>query len=160
MKGYKLTSFFTPLKRMLRVLFLKVLIMRKTKNITIVDNGNELKFKLIALSAMQQQRWIAKAFTTLAESGLLEMDVNSLDLNQIVTAIKAKGLGFIGRLDSDKINDLLIELVSKTAKRMNGAGFTELNERELENTFESIKALIELEKECFNISFDFFQIAE
>ena len=134
--------------------------MRKTKNITIVDNGNELKFKLIALSAMQQQRWIAKAFTTLAESGLLEVDVNSLDLNQIVNAIKAKGLGFIGRLDSDKINDLLIELVSKPAKRMNGAGFTELNERELENTFESIKALIELEKECFNISFDFFQIAE
>ena len=134
--------------------------MRKTKNITIVDNGNELKFKLIALSAMQQQRWIAKAFTTLAESGLLEMDVNSLDLNQIVNAIKAKGLGFIGRLDSDKINDLLIELVAKTAKRMNGAGFTELNERELENTFENIKALIELEKECFNISFDFFQIAE
>ena len=79
---------------------------------------------------------------------------------QIVNAIKSKGLGFIGRLDSDKINDLLIELVSKTAKRMNGAGFTELNERELENTFESIKALIELEKECFNISFDFFQIAE
>ena len=134
--------------------------MRKTKNITIVDNGNELKFKLIALSAMQQQRWIAKAFTTLAESGLLEIDVNSLNLNQIVNAIKAKGLGFIGRLDSDKINDLLIELVSKTAKRMNGVGFTELNERELENTFESIKALIELEKECFNISFDFFQIAE
>ena len=134
--------------------------MRKTKNITIVDNGNELKFKLIALSAMQQQRWIAKAFTTLAESGLLEVDVNSLNLKQIIDAIKAKGLGFIGRLDSDKINDLLIELVSKTAKRMNGTGFTELNERELENTFESIKALIELEKECFNISFDFFQIAE
>jgi hypothetical protein len=43
---------------------------------------------------------------------------------------------------------------------MNGAGFTELNERELDGTFESIKALIELEKECFNISFDFFQIAE
>ena len=134
--------------------------MRKTKNITIVDNGNELKFKLIALSAMQQQRWIAKAFTSLAESGLLEVDVNSLNLKQIIDAIKAKGLGFIGRLDSDKINDLLIELVSKTAKRMNGTGFTELNERELENTFESIKALIELEKECFNISFDFFQIAE
>ena len=134
--------------------------MRKTKNITIVDNGNELKFKLIALSAMQQQRWIAKAFTTLAESGLLEIDVNSLNLKQIIDAIKARGLGFIGRLDSDKINDLLIELVSKTAKRMNGSGFTELNERELENTFENIKALIELEKECFNISFDFFQIAE
>ena len=145
---------------MLRVLFPKVQIMRKTKNITIVDNGNELKFKLIALSAMQQQRWIAKAFTTLAESGLLEIDVNSLNLKQIIDAIKAKGLGFIGRLDSDKINDLLIELVSKTAKRMNGASVTELNEKELENTFENIQALIELEKECFNISFDFFQIAE
>ena len=43
---------------------------------------------------------------------------------------------------------------------MSGAGITQLNEQELENTFESIKALVELEKECFNISFDFFQLAE
>ena len=86
--------------------------MRKNKNITIIDNGNEIKFKITALSAMQQQRWLAKAFTTLAECGLLEMDVSSLDISQIVNAIKAKGLGFLGRLDSDKVNDLLIELVS------------------------------------------------
>ena len=134
--------------------------MRKTKNLTIIDNGNEIKFKLIALSAMQQQRWLAKAFTTLAESGLLEMDVSSLDLSQIINAIKAKGLGFLGRLDSDKINDLLVELVSKTAQKMTGAGITQLTESELENTFENIRSLVELEKECFNISFDFFQVAE
>lgn len=134
--------------------------MRKTKNLTIIDNGNEIKFKLIALSAMQQQRWLAKAFTTLAESGLLEMDVSSLDLSQIINAIKAKGLGFLGRLDSDKINDLLVELVSKTAQKMTGAGITQLTESELENTFENIRSLVELEKECFNISFDFFQHAE
>lgn len=134
--------------------------MRKTKNLTIKDNGNEIKFKLIALSAMQQQRWLAKAFTTLAESGLLEMDVSSLDLSQIINAIKAKGLGFLGRLDSDKINDLLVELVSKTAQKMSGAGVTELTESELEKTFENIRSLVELEKECFNISFDFFQLGE
>ena len=134
--------------------------MRKTKTITIKDNGNEIKFQLIALSAMAQQRWLAKAFTTLAESGLLEMDVASLDMAQIINAIKAKGLGFLGRLDSDKINDLLIELVSKTAKKVAGGVMIELNEKELENTFESIKALVELEKECFNISFDFFQSVE
>ena len=85
--------------------------MRKNKNITIIDNGNEIKFKITALSAMQQQRWLAKAFTTLAECGLLEMDVSSLDISQIVNAIKAKGLGCLGRLDSDKVNDLLIELL-------------------------------------------------
>lgn len=134
--------------------------MRKTKNLTIIDNGNEIKFKLIALSAMQQQRWLAKAFTTLAESGLLEMDVSSLDLSQIINAIKAKGLGFLGRLDSDKINDLLVDLVFKTAQKMTGAGITQLTESELENTFENIRSLVELEKECFNISFDFFQHAE
>ena len=147
---------------MLRVLFSIIgqTKMRKNKNITIIDNGNEIKFKITALSAMQQQRWLAKAFTTLAECGLLEMDVSSLDISQIVNAIKAKGLGFLGRLDSDKVNDLLIELVSKTAVKMSGAGITQLNEQELENTFESIKALVELEKECFNISFDFFQLAE
>ena len=134
--------------------------MRKTKNITIVDNGNEIKFKLTALSAMQQQRWLAKAFTTLAESGLLEMDVSSLDISQIINAIKAKGLGFLGRLDSDKINDLLVELVSKTAVKMVGAGIIQITETELENTFENIRSLVELEKECFNISFDFFQNVE
>lgn len=134
--------------------------MRKTKNLTIKDNGNEIKFKLIALSAMQQQRWLAKAFTTLAESGLLEMDVSSLDLSQIINAIKAKGLGFLGRLDSDKINDLLVDLVSKTAQKMSGAGVTLLTESELEKTFENIRSLVELEKECFNISFDFFQLGE
>lgn len=134
--------------------------MRKTKNLTIKDNGNEIKFKLIALSAMQQQRWLAKAFTTLAESGLLEMDVSNLDLSQIINAIKAKGLGFLGRLDSDKINDLLVDLVSKTAQKMTGVGFTQLTEKELENTFENIRSLVELEKECFNISFDFFQLGE
>lgn len=134
--------------------------MRNTKTITINDNGNELKFKLTALSAMQQQRWIAKAFTTLAESGLLEMDVSSLDISQIVNAIKAKGLGFIGRLDSDKVNDLLVELVSKTAVKLAGVGIIQLTENELENTFENIRSLVELEKECFNISFDFFQSAE
>lgn len=134
--------------------------MRKTKILTIKDNGNDIKFKLIALSAMQQQRWLAKAFTTLAESGLLEMDVSSLDLSQIINAIKAKGLGFLGRLDSDKINDLLVDLVSKTAQKMSGAGVTQLTEKELENTFENIRSLIELEKECFNISFDFFQLGE
>ena len=134
--------------------------MRKTKNLTIIDNGNEIKFKLIALSAMQQQRWLAKAFTTLAESGLLEMDVSSLDLSQIINAIKAKGLGFLGRLDSDKINDLLVDLVSKTAQKMSGAAVTQLTESELEITFENIRSLVELEKECFNISFDFFQLGE
>lgn len=134
--------------------------MRKTKTVTIKDNGNDIKFQLIALSAMAQQRWLAKAFTTLAESGLLEMDVASLDMAQIINAIKAKGLGFLGRLDSDKINDLLIELVSKTAKKVAGGVMIELNEKELENTFENIRALVELEKECFNISFDFFQLAE
>ena len=105
---------------------------------------------------MQQQRWLAKAFTTLAECGLLEMDVSSLDISQIVNAIK--GIRLFGAFRF-KVNDLLIELVSKTAVKMSGAGITQLNEQELENTFESIK-LVELEKECFNISFDFFQLAE
>ena len=134
--------------------------MRKTKTITIVDNGNEIKFKLTALSAMQQQRWLAKAFTTLAESGLLEMDVASLDINQIINAIKARGLGFLGRLDSDKINDLLVELITKTAVKLVGVGVIQLTESELENTFENIRSLVELEKECFNVSFDFFQTVE
>lgn len=134
--------------------------MRKTTTITINDNGNELKFKLTALSALQQQRWIVKAFTTLAESGLLDIDVNSLDLNQIFTVIKERGLGFIGKLDSEKVNNLMIDLVCKTAKRLIGTGVRDLTENELDVCFENIRSLITLEKECFTISFDFFQSAE
>lgn len=134
--------------------------MRKTKNITIKDNGNEYKFKLTALSAMAQQRWLFKAFTTLAESGLLEVDIEDFDIAKIISAIKAKGLGFLGKLDSDKINDLLIDLISKTAVKLTGSAVIALDEKELEATFEDIRSLISLQKECFTISFDFFQNAE
>jgi hypothetical protein len=132
--------------------------MRNTQNITINDDGVEIKFKLTALSAVALQKWIIKTGVALAESGLLEVDVgNNFSVDAILSSISKKGLGFLGKLDPDKANNLIIDLVTQSAVKLTGAGVIQLSEKELENTFTSIQALFELEKQCLGINFDFFQ---
>lgn len=134
--------------------------MRTTKNITIKDDDVEIKFKLTALSALGLQKWIVKAGVALAESGLLNVEVgNNFSIDAIFSAIQQNGFNFLGKLDPDKANKLLIELVHDTATKLTGAGVVELTENELENTFSKITSLFELEKQCFAVNFDFFQNA-
>ena len=131
--------------------------MRTIKNISIHDDGVKIDFKLTALSAMKLQKWIIKAGIALAESGLLETDLgNNFSIDAVFNAIAKKGFGFLGKLDPEKTNALLIELIHDTALKMTGAGVIELTESELENTFTKIQSLFELEKQCFAINFDFF----
>lgn len=129
--------------------------MRETKDITIIDNNNDLKFRLTALSALSLQKWIIKAGVILSSSGLLEVNVSNLDVNSILSAISKKGLSFLGNLNDEKVNDLIINLVCDCTQLLNGKMITQLNEKELDNTFTDIKALIELEKEVFKINFSF-----
>ena len=132
--------------------------MRTTKNISIFDDDVKIDFKLTALSAMKLQKWIIKAGIALAESGLLETDVgNNFSIDAVFSAISKKGLGFLGKLDPEKTNALLVELIRETAVKMTGAGIIPLTENELENTFTKIQSLFELEKQCFAINFDFFR---
>ena len=130
--------------------------MRISKDITITEDGNEFKFRLKQVSAYDLQRWGFKVGCALAESGLFTMQGKLLinfSMEKLFAAIAEKGTAFLEKLDPEKANDLILELVFKTTQRMNGNSLTELTEGELQNTFFDIRSLIELEKEVISINF-------
>ena len=138
--------------------------MRKTKDVTIIDGGTELKFRLTQLSALGLQRWCIDAGVALAESGLLDMDVGEVmaggaSIDNVFKAIMKNGLGFLGRLDSEKVNDLIVRIVCDCATRISGQASIRVTPAELDATFSDMKALFELEKEVLAINFSFFNIA-
>ena len=53
--------------------------MRTTKNITITDNGNNYNYVLTKMSALSLQKWTARAFAVLIETGILEQEAVSND---------------------------------------------------------------------------------
>lgn len=135
--------------------------MRNTKTITILDDTDEIKFKLTAMSAMAQQRWLSKAATILIKSGLLKANVGaSPNVASIVKTLLGSDFAFLGNIDTDDANALMVDLICKTSTKLSGArGVVEMTESELENTFTKLSSLVELEKQCLTINFDFFQNA-
>lgn len=136
--------------------------MRNSNIITIHDGDNEIKFKLAQMSALNLQSWMIKAGVALAESGLLDLDAEELQgsgigLDSVINAIAGKGFSFLGKLDPDKAETLLMSIVCKTAVKVSGNALTNLTPAELDATFATIQGLISLEKEVFKINFDFFQ---
>ena len=130
--------------------------MRITKDITILEDGNEFKFRLKQVSAYDLQRWFFKVGCALAESGLFTLPgklLISLNIEKILAAIGEKGTGFLQNLDPEKSEALISELVFKTAERVNGNALTPVTAEELQNTFYDIRSLIQLEKEVFAINF-------
>ncbi len=133
--------------------------MRETKDIVIVDNGNEYKFRLTAMSAVKQEKWGIKAGVLLASAGLLDFDLNdgSLSLDGVFSSILKNGLSFVGKIDPDKASALVFELIYECAVRLNGNATLKVTEAELENTFEDLRSLITLQKEVFAINFRMYQ---
>lgn len=132
--------------------------MRNTKTITILDDTDEIKFKLTAMAAMAQQRWLSKAGALLVKSGMLKANIGvNPDVGSIVKALLDSDLAFLGNIDTDGVNRLMVDLICQTACKLSGArGVVEMTENELENTFTKLSSLIELEKQCLTINFDFF----
>lgn len=136
--------------------------MRKTNVITVTDGDNEIKFKLTQMAAVPLQYWMIKAGVALAESGLLDVEQDELmgsgvGLDSVISAISSKGFSFLGKLDPDKAQDLLMDIVCNTAIKLSGSANVKLTRAELEASFSTIQGLISLEKEVFKINFDFFQ---
>lgn len=135
--------------------------MRNSKFVTIQDGENEVKFKLTQLSALSLQSWIIRAGIALAESGLLDLEQDEIagggvGLDQVINAITSKGFSFLGHLDPDKAENLLMDIVCKTAVKVSGSASVNLTRGELDATFSTIQGLISLEKEVFAVNFDFF----
>lgn len=131
--------------------------MRKTTTITITEDDNDFKFILTQVSALQLQRWTAKAAVVLAASGLLDAPKDSgFDLAQIGRAIMQKGFAFIGGIDAEKATGLIEELVCMCAVRASGAANIQLTAQELSNIFYDVRSLLKLETEVLKLNFGFF----
>lgn len=135
--------------------------MRLEKQITINDDGVEYKYNLKQMSALGLHRWGERVICVLGSSGILEMDDKSLpdSLKALGNNVFQNGFGFLRNVDCDKVDVLLMELISKTCRRVVGNTDIEVNERDIETTLTDIKSLFELEKECFLINFPQFATA-
>ena len=135
--------------------------MRTTKDIVINDNGNEYKYRLTKLSALGLARWGERVICALAAAGILDQQAGDLTegMALIGNLLKEKGFSFLGGVDCDKTDKLMLELVEKTATRMAGAATIRVTEQDLESTFEDISSLFELIKECLVVNFPAFAAA-
>ena len=134
--------------------------MRTTKNITITDNGNNYNYVLTKMSALSLQKWTARAFAVLIETGILEQEAVSNDfltnLKTVFSKFNGDTLSCLGRVNCDKLDALLLDLIGKTAERVVGASKIKVTETDLESTLENLSSLLELEKECLFINFPMF----
>ena len=137
--------------------------MRTTKNVTITDNGNNYNYVLTKMSALSLQKWTARAFAVLIETGILEQEAVSNDfltnLKTVFSKFNGDTLSCLGRVNCDKLDALLLDLIGKTAERVVGASKIKVTETDLESTLENLSSLLELEKECLFINFPMFATA-
>lgn len=134
--------------------------MRTSKNITITDNGNNYNYVLTKMSALNLQKWTARAFAVLIETGILEQEAVSNDfltnLKAVFSKFSGDTLSHLGRVNCDKLDALVLDLIGKTAERVVGVSKIKVTETDLDSTLENLSSLLELEKECLFINFPMF----
>ncbi len=90
--------------------------MRKTKNITLLEDGQELKFLIKQMSAMQLLRWSMQLAGLLGKSGLDVSGIKPNDPRIIAEALnnhsQADVLQALGRLDLDDVQPLIDALLA------------------------------------------------
>nr|DAL47142.1 MAG TPA_asm: tail assembly chaperone protein [Caudoviricetes sp.] len=136
--------------------------MRQIKNITIVDDEAQYKFRLTQIPAIKAEKWLIRVGIALAKAGLLNIDIEKLGvsgsdtMSTITNLIAQKGFSFFGQLDPDTVDHLLFDLVKETAVRMNDEAIINITEKELE-IFDDIRALWQLQKEVFAVNFSSYK---
>lgn len=137
--------------------------MRTTKKITITDNCNNYDYFLTKMSALSLQKWSERAFSVLIETGILEQEAVSNDfltnLKTVFENFNGSTLNCLSKVNCDRLDSLILDLVGKTAERVVGANKIKVTETDLEATLEDMKSLLELEKECLFINFPMFAAA-
>ena len=137
--------------------------MRTTKKITITDNGHNYDYLLTKMSALSLQKWSERAFSVLIETGILEQEAVSNDfltnLKTVFENFNGSTLNCLGKVNCDRLDSLILDLVGKTAERVVGASKIKVTETDLDSTLENLSSLLELEKECLFINFPMFASA-
>ena len=132
--------------------------MRTTKEITITDNGNEYKYRLTKLSALSLIRWGERVLCVLAKAGILDRQAETVTdgMAFLANLVTTKGLTFLGDIDCDRVDELILDLIEQTATRTVGNATIKVNKQDIDNTLEDITSFFNLAKECFLINFHQF----
>ena len=127
--------------------------MLKTKNITIDDNGNKLTFVVRQMPAMKAWHWCNKVILLLCEAGA-DIPLEN-GFTGAVEFIREHGLGVLGKLDYDKAQPLMEELLAQCYRQLDRME-TQVTPDSCEAYLEDVRTLYVLEKEAFMLSLPFF----
>ena len=134
--------------------------MRKEKRIVLNDRGRELKFKIKEMSALQLERWIVKAGLLLAGSGILDATMASGDAGDVIAkagkVISNEGLSALTKLDFDKAEPLLDDLLGCCSHIAEGGVETRLTSGIVDGIVEDVRTLFQLRKEALALNLGFF----
>lgn len=137
--------------------------MRKEKIVYIVDDGNELVFKVKQMSAIKQERWINRVLILAAGANVLSGVLSGLKLNKLQNGLKNltidKMVSILGGIDYDKVEPLyneLLECCYHVPDKGNLNFTTQLNADNADSIIGDVKTLYKLRMEALKINFGFF----
>ena len=132
------------------------------KTLTLVDNGNELTFRLRRMSATATERWILRAGLALFKTGLVDemsAPVQGMDAQGILStglsAVKKQGFSLLGRLDPDTVLELSYELL-KPCYQVVRNELKPLSKDTINAVVSDFRTILTLKKEAFLLNFGFF----
>jgi hypothetical protein len=126
--------------------------MRKTKTIKIQDRAQELTFEVTEMSAVQLERWIARAFLLLASSGVEVPDGTNIE--KAATILSSKGLNILSSIDYEKAEPLLNELLGCCSRVVEGVR-EKCTPHACELYIFEVATLLKLKKEALELNLGF-----
>ena len=129
--------------------------MLKEKIITLVDNGNTLKFKVRQLPATEQEKLIIKILLLVANKEIGELDVDKLRDNPQMAVNSKVLMSALEKLDYEKLEPISNTLLS-CCYRIVGNMEEQCTPDTVNGYIESFITLLALKKAALEVSFDFF----
>ena len=137
--------------------------MRKEKIVTIMDDGNELMFKIKQMSAIKQERWINRVLIIAAGANVLTGLFSNFNLTKIAQGLKnfdlEKFIDIFSKLDYEKVEPLyneLLECCYHIPDKRNMEFSTPLNAQNADSIISEAKTLYKLRLEALKLNFSFF----
>lgn len=131
--------------------------MRKTKNITLFEDGRELKFLIKQMSAMNLARWCAHLTFALSRGGLALP--GGEDPAVAAQTLKAHGLGgllrALGGLDVDEMQPLMDELLACCYHLSEPGSMTQLTPGIVDSIISELPTLMKLAAASLELNLDF-----
>ncbi len=131
--------------------------MRKTKSITLKDDGQELNFFIKQMSALETERWGVRLLKVLAKGDLDVPDLN--DISSFSGLLLGDGLGKMirafGEADLGELYELLDDLLACCHHVSGPNSMTRLTPELTDSIISNVKTLFRLRQEAFMLNLGF-----